>query len=160
MGVDRRFDEKRDKNGLTALERQVKRLRGFVRFELWAEELVRCVRRHAASDEHVCRIVDNIIDTRGPNTDGFAPCPTVAEMADYCHAVPDHPSGLVPADPDCNTCQGTGFEVKEYIMFGEMKTGAQICDCRRQKLGKMPTPPAVIGATTLALPAGDERSKA
>jgi len=92
------------------LNQQLKRLRSVMCVSNLAfEELKRVVNSHAASDEHVGRIVDAIIDTRRPNEEGFVACPTPAEMADYCLNTPKSTkTGMGSADLDCNLCRGGG----------------------------------------------------
>ncbi len=94
----------------TFMRTQIGRLKGFPRWEGFRDELVKVLWREAYSNDHAERIIDSVIETRRPNEEGFVSCPTVAELMDYCRAVPaERPLERKPADGRCPLCHGIGF---------------------------------------------------
>ena len=66
--------------------------------------------RHSFSEDHAERVIDEIIETRLPNGEGFVSCPTPGEMLEYCRAVPEQaPEKTGTASANCPRCGGTGF---------------------------------------------------
>jgi hypothetical protein len=109
----------------TKLDKELKRLRGYHGFAGFADELKRVVNRHAADDDHVTRVVNEIVETRKPNAEGFLSCPSPAEMIDYCMAVPDHADqqqAMGDPVPGCATCGGVGSFTRAGYTFA--------CGCR------------------------------
>jgi hypothetical protein len=107
------------------LKAQMKRLAGYHGYEDLKHELLRVVKKYAASDEHAERIVTHILDTRRPNENGFVSCPTPAEMIDYASQVPASPSQQRAPDENCTKCHGSGWHISERGGI----SGAERCTC-------------------------------
>jgi hypothetical protein len=107
------------------LKAQVKRLGGYPGYDDRKHELVRVLRKHVASDEHVERVITTILDTRRPNEGGFTSCPTPAEMIAYVAQVSADPTMRKVADKNCPTCGGSGWRITER---GRV-SGAEKCAC-------------------------------
>jgi hypothetical protein len=107
------------------LKAQVKRLAGYPGYDDRKHELVRVLRRHAVSDEHIERVVTEILDTRRPNENGFTSCPTPAEMIVYAAQVSGNQNLRRDADKNCPTCGGSGWRITER---GRV-SGAEKCAC-------------------------------
>jgi hypothetical protein len=123
----------------TVVREQIRRLRGYPRWEDFREELVKTLWRHAHSNEHAERILNEILETRKPDEKGFVSCPTVAELIDCCKCVPIDPPGaqMQPASKMCERCGGTGFvhtqrKVRAIpAMVARMYDYSAQCPCRK-----------------------------
>jgi hypothetical protein len=110
---------------------QIKRLKGYHGWEDLRGELEQILWREGHSDEHRKRILDEILTTRKREEKGFATCPVVSEMIDYCRSVsPEAPPNFQEPDAKCK-CGGLGWISFQRKINGDLYDYAAPCQCRK-----------------------------